>query len=140
MVGRFATGIFLLGLLGCGSQGGQSVEPMDPVQVQVIPDPLLPTSPSDPTVYLLEVGATAQFHTKAPDGRQVDDLVTWVAARRTDGTAPYGSITQTGLYTAPSQPTGVSVEVTDKNYNRYRGGCSVNIITKATSPAPAEKN
>lgn len=111
VVRRFAFSLpLLVGILtaGCaGSKGGVTVEPPIPILVQVIPDPLLPSSGSNPTVYQMSAGSTVQFHAVTPQGIRVDSEVTWVAVNRNFGET--GAISQQGSYTSPT--VAVNVEI-----------------------------
>ena len=128
----------LLGLtvLGCGgSKGGVTVEPPIPILVQVVPDPMLPSTGSNPTVYQMNAGSTAQFHAVTPQGTRVDSEVTWLAVNRQFGEA--GTITQQGFYTAPTVAVNIEIGATVKAGvpQTYMGTAFVTIVVpKPTEP------
>lgn len=143
---RTRSGIALLcaaGLIHCTSEGGGSVEP-NPIPCRLVAEPPLKKL-SDGSFYL-EVGDKVQFTLVGlHDGKNYNSQVSkWSVRMR--GSDPYdpGTITSTGLYTAPSVPTpgtdspDVWAEGGDPKGTYWVGGTNFRVLPKPTAEPPLE--
>src|SRR6266481_375306 len=88
---------FLILVAGCG--GGSSTSTTDPVTIAI-----------SPTTVTLPVSTSQQF--SAPISNSTNTSVTWQVNGTTGGSATFGTISTSGLYTAPSSVPTSAITVT----------------------------
>jgi hypothetical protein len=132
--------VLLAGLCGCTSKTGGTSSELNPVAVKLVSEPALVLNQDN--FYQIEVGSIVQWHVVGIwDGKNYDDKITSWRLDRAD--PPMGSITATGLYTAPDipKPNGVSVSATggsDPRLPYYAANQNFIVVPKATAQGPAE--